>query len=151
MKMTKNTRKIFSVVISLVLTAAMALIMTACGNSAVTSDPASAPDTVSDTVKVVGTGATEFDFTVTELDGKKTEFTVKTDKKTVGEALIDNKLIEGENGDYGLYVKKVNGIVADFDTDGTYWAFYVNGDYATSGVDTTEIKTGEKYEFRISK
>ena len=32
--------------------------------------------------------------------------------------------------------------------DGKYWAFYVNGEYAVSGVDTTEITEGGLYEFR---
>lgn len=151
MKKTRNVNKLLSVIFCLVLTAAMALMMTACGDTAVKNDPASAPDSVSDTVKTVGEGATEFGFTVTDLDGNKTEITVKTDKTTVGEALLDVGLIEGDNSEFGLYVKKVNGITADFDTDGTYWAFYVNGEYATSGADTTEIKAGENYEFRISK
>ncbi len=155
MKKTRNVNKLLSVIFCLVLTAAMALMMTACGDTAVKNDPASTPDTVSDTAtdtaKVVGEGATQFGFTVTDLDGNKTEFTVKTDKTTVGEALLDAGLIEGENSEFGLYVKKVNGITADYDTDGTYWAFYVNGEYATSGADTTKIKAGEKYEFRVSK
>ena len=46
---------------------------------------------------------------------------------------------------------KVNGIVADFDVDKTYWAFYVDGEYATSGVDTTEIETGKEYSFKVEK
>jgi hypothetical protein len=57
-------------------------------------------------------------------------------------------LISGEDSDYGLYVKTVNGVTLDFDTDGKYWAFYVNGEYAVSGVDTTEITEGGLYEFR---
>ena len=54
-------------------------------------------------------------------------FTVKTDKDTVGAALLENKLIEGEESEYGLYIKVVNGITADYDKDKSYWAFYVDG------------------------
>lgn len=79
------------------------------------------------------------------------KFTVKTDEATVGAALLANGLIEGEDGAYGLYIKKVNGITADFDVDQSYWAFYENGEYAMSGVDQTEIKEGVTYQLVYTK
>ena len=78
-------------------------------------------------------------------------FTVKTDKDTVGEALIEHGLISGEDGAYGLYVKVVNGMTADYDVDQSYWAFYINGEYAMSGVDTTEIVEGMTYRLAYTK
>ena len=78
-------------------------------------------------------------------------FTIKTDKDTVGAALEEHGLISGEQGAYGLYVKKVNGIVADYDVDMSYWAFYVNGEYALSGVDTTKITEGEEYKLEYTR
>ncbi len=98
----------------------------------------------------IGEGEKEFTFTV-EADGEKKVYSVNTDKETVGEALLELKLISGEQGDYGLYVKEVDGISADYDKDKAYWAFYVNGEYATSGVDKTEIKEGESYAFKKEK
>ena len=67
----------------------------------------------------------------------------------VGEALQELNLIDGEEGEYGLFVKTVNGITADYDTDGVYWAFYVNGEYATSGVDVTQITEGDSYALKV--
>ena len=78
-------------------------------------------------------------------------FTIKTDKDTVGAALLENGLIAGEEGAYGLYVKVVNGITADYDIDGSYWSFYVNGEYAMSGVDTTTIEEGVTYKLEYTK
>jgi len=78
-------------------------------------------------------------------------FTVKTDKNTVGEALLEHELIAGEQGPYGLYVKVVNGITADYDVDQSYWAFYVNGAYATSGIELTEITEGTTYQLAYTK
>ncbi len=78
-------------------------------------------------------------------------FTVKTDKDTVGEALLEHGLIAGEEGAYGLYVEVVNGIVADYDVDKSYWAFYVNGEYAMTGVDATKITQGETYRLEYAK
>lgn len=78
-------------------------------------------------------------------------FTVHTDKEMLGDALLEHELIAGDEGPYGLYVKRVNGMLADYDVDGTYWALYKDGAYATSGVDTTKIADGEHYEFVLSK
>ena len=84
-------------------------------------------------------------------EGKTVVFTVRTDKGTVGEALLEHGLLAGEEGPYGLYVKKVNGIEADYDKDQTYWAFYVNGSYAMSGVELTEIEEGTVYRLEKQK
>ena len=78
-------------------------------------------------------------------------FTVHTDKDTVGAALLEHELIDGEQGLYGLYVKKVNGITADYDVDQSYWAFYINGDYAMSGVELTEIDESAEYRLEYSR
>ena len=78
-------------------------------------------------------------------------FTIKTDKDTVGAALIEHGLIEGEEGQYGLYVKVVNGIRADYDLDKRYWAFYVDGEYAMKGIELTEIDEGAKYRLEYAK
>lgn len=78
-------------------------------------------------------------------------FTINTDADTLGEALIAHKLIEGEDSEYGLYIKKVNGILADYDVDASYWAFTQNGEYMLTGVDSTEIAGGETYELTYTK
>lgn len=108
-------------------------------------------DTSGVEVKEIGKGGTVFDFEVIDKDENVTKFRVATDKTTVGEALLDVGLIEGEDSQYGLYVKKVNGIEADYDKDGTYWAFYVDGEMAQSGVDTTDIEDGKTYSFKVTK
>ena len=92
----------------------------------------------------LGEGKTAFVFKVTA--GEKTvAFNVSTDKATVGEALQELELIQGEDGEYGLMVNVVNGISADYEADGFYWAFYVGADYATKGIDQTEIEAGAEY------
>ena len=78
-------------------------------------------------------------------------FTIKTDKDTVGEALLEHGLIAGEESRYGLYVKVVNGMTADYDVDQTYWAFYIDGEDAMTGVDTTEITEGTTYKLEYTK
>ena len=100
--------------------------------------------------KPTGTGK-EVSFTVLVIDkeGNETKFEITTDKATVGEALLEEKLIDGEQGDYGLYIKTVNGILADYDVDGTYWGVYVNGESAVTGVDSIEVTEGATYTFKV--
>ncbi len=98
---------------------------------------------------VYGEGEKSFTFVVSAKDAEDKTVTVKTDAATVGEALTALNLIAGEDGEYGLYVKTVDGITADYDKDGTYWAFYIDGEYAMTGVDATEITEGATYQFKI--
>ena len=86
-----------------------------------------------------------------KVNEKSVTFTINTEKPTLGEALTEHELILGENDVYGMYVKKVNGIEADYDKDKSYWAFYKDGDYLVSGVDTTEISDGDCFEIVYTK
>ena len=143
-------KKKISVLISIILAAVMLFSLTACKNDAKTSTDAPASDTsvTATDATVIGEGETKFTFTVTDLEGKQTSFIINTDKKTVGEALLENELIAGEEGAYGLYVKTVNGITVDYDKDGKYWAFYIGGELSPTGVDMTDIMALEHYEFK---
>ncbi len=136
MKKVMNSKVVLSI-LSLVLIVAMALTLSACGNDS----------NVNDDAKV----EKSFVFKVVDLDGSEKSFDIKTTATTVGEALVNEKLILGEQGDYGLMVDTVNGIKYEYNADGAYWAFYVNGEYAMSGVDTTEIDETAVYSFVATK
>ena len=84
-------------------------------------------------------------------EDRSVTFTVKTDAKTLGEALIAHDLIAGDQGEFGLYIKFVNGIRADYDLDKRYWNFTKNGEYMMTGVDGTDIADGEAYELTYTK
>lgn len=153
-------KKSLSLLFCTILIVAMTIITTGCGdnkkiapdNQTTSSTKEATPQNASPAdAKVLGEGATTFNFTVVDKDGKEGLFEIHTDKKTVGEALQELNLIEGEEGQYGLYVKKVNGITADYDKDGVYWAFYVGEEYASKGVDATEITEGQTYSLKIEK
>ena len=147
-------KKHLSLFLCMMLIAATALVTTGCNDSTQAQTEATTEQAVkaeAAETQVVGEGATMFAFTVVDADGNETAFEVHTDKSIVGEALLDCDLIAGDEGDYGLYVKVVNGITADYDTDGAYWAFYVDGEYAQSGVDATNIEEGKTYTFKYEK
>lgn len=93
----------------------------------------------------VGEGAHTFALSVVDAEGRETAFTVHTDAETVGEALLSLGMIAGDAGAFGLYIKTVNGITLDYEKDGKYWAFYVDGAYAAAGVDSTPVTDGASY------
>lgn len=82
---------------------------------------------------------------------KSVTFTLNTDAEILGDALVQHGLIDGEQGPYGLYVKKVNGIIADYDVNQSYWMFNKDGEYMMTGVDATEFADGEHYELVYTK
>ena len=144
-------KKITALLLALMLTFTL-ILLPSCGDDE-TIDSTAADPWDSATYKentTLGTGAKAFTLQVCAYD-KTVSFTVKTDKETVGAALLALNLVEGEDGAYGLYVKKVNGILADYDVDQTYWAFYINGGYAMSGVDTTNVENGAIYKLSREK
>ena len=149
----KSNKRLVSWLLCMMLIVAMALTTVGCGTDEQNggqqaTENASSADS---NVTVLGEGKTQFSFTVVDKDGNATEFEIHTDKATVGEALLELNLIAGDEGEYGLYVKQVNGITADYDVDQTYWAFYVNDAYATAGVDATAVEAGAKYAFKVEK
>lgn len=101
-----------------------------------------------DTTLGEGTKTVELEI---EADGRSITVTLKTDEDILGTALLAHGLIEGEEGQYGLYVKRVNGILSDYDVDQTYWAVYRGDEYMMTGVDSIEIKGGEHFKLVRTK
>ena len=160
----KQIKKSLSLIFCMMLIVAMALFTSGCNDqktetpatqevetSVVVEETTETTEVALGEVTALGEGKTKFLFTVVDKDGVETAFEIHTDKEIVGEALLELGLIEGEEGEFGLFVKAVNGTVADYEVDKTYWAFYVNGEYAMSGVDTTIIEEGTSYMFKVEK
>ena len=149
--MKMNCRKrLLSLILCVMLTVAMAFTATGCNGGK--NDESASDKTEAEAFAdgdVLGEGSKEFAFTVADKEGNETHLTIRTDQEIVGDALQELGVIDGEEGEYGLYVKTVNGITADYDKDGVYWAFYVGGEYAQTGVDLTAIAEGESYSFKV--
>lgn len=159
--MNRFSRKhsILSLVLLIALVAAMALSFVSCDKDQSPEDSGTASNAQASLVEssgesvvdnVVGEGNISFTFTVVFADKTSKTYTVKTDKVTVGEALVDVGLISGTDSQYGLMVDTVAGVKLEWDKDKMYWAFYVNGGYANSGVDSTPIKANETYSFEAT-
>ena len=141
-------KKIINSTASILIALMCILSLTACGNTVEKTGLWESATYLKDTE--FGKGEKTINVEV-KAEEKTVTFTVNTDKETVGDALIEHNLIDGEDGDYGLYIKVVNGITADYDVDKSYWAFYIDGEYATSGVDTTDINENVTYRLEYAK
>lgn len=132
-------------ILAVLCVAIMMLTFASCNS---TPAPVTESGTASSAVTKLGEGEKQFVFTVVTADGAESVFEISTDKENVGDALKEHNLIDGEDGQFGMYVKTVNSVTYDYNKDGKYWAFYINGEYATSGVDKTPITEGESYMFK---
>jgi hypothetical protein len=164
--MRKNNLKKLSIsVLMMALVAAMAVIGTACAKKQAATEVASevvaevvsevasevATSETEDGVTVIGEGETDFSLEVVYADGKADYFTVKTDAADLGTALTEAGIVEGEDSDYGLYIKTVNGVTADYDADQSWWGFYINDEMASVGVSDTTVEEGAKYSLKYEK
>lgn len=156
--------KIARLSVIFVLIAAMALCVLSCTGKTddQTETPAtSATETVEATADVTASEAAAttapdsetvtITVTITYDKGESRDFEIKTDADNLGDALVANGLVEGETGDYGLYIKVVDGLRADYDLDGAYWAISKDGEYLMTGADSTPIADGEHYELTYTK
>ena len=146
MKLQKTSRLktalcLSALIVSLLFTAGCAQKVAAEGlweNATYTSD------------KAFGEGETTIEVEVKAGDQSIT-FTVNTDKENLADALLEHKLVEGDDSQYGLYIKKVNGILADYDVDQSYWSLCKDGEMLMTGASDTKIADGEHYEFVYAK
>ena len=82
---------------------------------------------------------------VTHKDKSEKSFYIKTAREYLADALLDEKVVEGSMSEYGLYISKADGEVADYSVDGSYWALYINGEYAMTGASETPVADGGIY------
>ena len=138
MKMKHKLLRLFSLVAVLAMVAVMCFSLASC----TTNEPETPKD--SEGAKIT------IQVTVTHGDGSQKVFDIEsTEGATLRSALESIDLVQGDESEFGLYVKTVNGITADYDVDQTYWAFYIGGEYASTGVDSTPVTDGAVYEFKV--
>ena len=126
--------KILAVILFIVLIAASAMIYS-CGK---------------DDENTLGKGATSFTLKITDNNGTTKTFTIKTDEKTVGDALI-HKDVNLIPADQKGFFSTLNGITADWEVDEGWWGFYIDGNLADAGAFDTNIEKDAVYSFKYEK
>ena len=90
-------------------------------------------------------GSKEITVAVNHKDTSKAVFTYKTDAQYLGEVLLEEGLVQGTEGPYGLEIHTVDGETADWNADRSYWALYIGTEYATTGADGVVLTDGGEY------
>lgn len=92
-------------------------------------------------------GAKAVTIEVTDNNQQTTSYKVNTDAEYLSEVFdeIDDLVVEGTVSEYGLYIDTINGVTADYNVDGSYWAIYVNGEYGMYGADQQPVADGDTY------
>lgn len=128
--MNRNCKRFLYAVIVFALITAMALTIVGC-----TEDESG--------------GIHTFKFIAVMPDGTERSFDITTERKYVGQALLDEGLISGDDTQYGLFVHTVCGQTVRYETDGKFWSFYIGENMSMTGVDATEIVDGTTYVFKV--
>ncbi len=85
---------------------------------------------------------------VTHTDGTVNTFELKTECEFLGQAMMEENLLEGTQEQYGLFVSSVDGEAAD-PAENCWWLYTKSGEYVEYGVDQCVIADGDHYEFYI--
>lgn len=151
-------KKILSLLLALMMLLASVCMLASCND---TEDESSSSQSESQsstgdgriytTDTTLGNGATTFTLVVEHIDGTKINFTIKTDKAILSDALVEVGVLEGHEDTYGLFIDKVNGVAQLWEVDQTYWAIYEGESYATTGIDGITIVAGATYKLVATK
>lgn len=90
-------------------------------------------------------GGKEITVTVVHKDGTEKDFEYATDAEYLGEVIVSEGLVNGEEGPYGLYFDTVDGETADWNVDQSYWSILIGEEYATVGADGIVLTDGGEY------
>lgn len=94
---------------------------------------------------------------VVDDNGESKFYEVHTDAAYLTGVLEDAEkkglTFHGEKGEFGTSIDTVNGLKADYNSGNTYWAFYINGEYANYGPDEQPVADGDevKIEYAVWK
>lgn len=88
---------------------------------------------------------------VIHKDGTKATYEYVTDQSYLGDLLLEEGLIAGEEGPYGLFVKEVDDEKSNFEQDGSWCQLLTDGKPADQGVDETLIEDGSVYTWTYTK
>ncbi len=94
-------------------------------------------------------GGKEISVTIVHGDASEAVYTIATDAEFLREALESQDLIAGDESEYGLYVKTVDGETID-EANMEWWCFTAGGEWVMTGVDTTPIADGDCYEITFT-
>ncbi|MBQ4128553.1 MAG: DUF4430 domain-containing protein [Ruminococcus sp.] len=155
-------KRILSLLLAFALCLTLATSLCACSGDEQTKPTEIATQAVTDSIDplwkdatyledvTLGEGKTAIEVEV-QAGEKAITVTINTDAENLEDALTGVDLVQGDESEYGLYIKTVNGILADYDVDQSYWAINKDGEYMMEGANTAQIEDGERYQLVYTK
>ena len=94
------------------------------------------------------TGAKEITVTVVHADQSSKDFVYQTDEAYLGAVIEAEGLVEGTDGDYGLFITSVDGETAD-DSKEQWWCITKGGESVNTSADQRTIENGDQFELTM--
>lgn len=94
-------------------------------------------------------GMKSFTVTVVHANGESKDFAYKSDAEYLGPVLLEEGLVVGEMGQYGLFIESVDGEEAVWEpgaSSGAYWSIYEGDTPAVTGADQVVLTDGGVYK-----
>ena len=84
--------------------------------------------------------------TVVHKDGSEKVFTCQTEEEFLGKVLVNEDIVVGNYGEFGLYFDTADGEKADWNVDNGWWQVFVGEEAAITGADQIPITDGGTYK-----
>ena len=123
-------KKLLSLILSLVTVLSL---LAACGASDAEETKPAADGT-----------ATSFTLVIVHGDGSEKTLNITSEETYLARALIAEGVLTDEGIETGMYFT-VDGETASWEINQSYWALYVDGDYAVYGMNDTKLVAGAVY------
>ena len=91
-------------------------------------------------------GGKSITVTVVHGDGTSKDFSYNTEAEYLGQVILEEKLVGGVEGPYGLEIHAVDGEKASWEENQSYWALFIGEEYATTGADGVAVTDGGVYK-----
>ena len=84
--------------------------------------------------------------TVVHKDGSEKVFTCATDEEYLGKVLVNENIVVGNYGEFGLYFDTADGEKADWNVDNGWWQVFIGEEAAITGADQIPIANGDTFK-----
>lgn len=84
---------------------------------------------------------------IVHKDGTEKKLEYATDLEYLADLLLEKELVTGyASEEYGFTIESVDGVTADWNVDGAYWALYEGEEYATTSAAGIVLTDGGLYK-----
>ena len=95
-------------------------------------------------------GEKEINIIVTHADKTENTFTYQTDAEYLVDVLLENKLVDGEMGSYGLFITTVDNETVD-ESKQQWWCITKGGEQVNTGADALPVADGDQFELTLTE